>query len=204
MAGDDDGVLNPANIKLTPGTIIPKAVGSSGLTPLKMPGNFDLSQLVLNDLRQHIKQALLADRLGTVPDKRMTATEILERNADMVRALSAVYNRLQSELLVPLVQNIVSLLAARGDVPEISLNGQDFTLNFLSPLGRAQQQDDVQATLNWLLTAQQFGPAASANLNVPHLMTWLGQQLGVPSHLLQMPPPVTPTPATLPQLETQP
>ena len=28
---DDDGVLNPANIKLVPGSIIPKAVGSAGL-----------------------------------------------------------------------------------------------------------------------------------------------------------------------------
>ncbi|MDB5478001.1 MAG: Bacteriophage head-to-tail connecting protein, partial [Alphaproteobacteria bacterium] len=35
---DDDGILNPANIKLVPGAIIPKAVGSAGLTPLKMPG----------------------------------------------------------------------------------------------------------------------------------------------------------------------
>ena len=32
---DDDGVLNPANIKLVPGAIIPKAVGSKGLTPLE-------------------------------------------------------------------------------------------------------------------------------------------------------------------------
>ena len=31
---DDDGILNPANIKLVPGAIIPKAVGSKGLTPL--------------------------------------------------------------------------------------------------------------------------------------------------------------------------
>jgi hypothetical protein len=43
---DDDGVLNPANIKLTPGTIIPKAVGSAGLTPLEAPGRFDVSQLI--------------------------------------------------------------------------------------------------------------------------------------------------------------
>lgn len=184
---DDDGVLNPANIKLTPGTIIPKAVGSSGLTPLKMPGNFDLSQIVLNDLRQRIKQALLADRLGVPSDKRMTATEILERNADMVRALSAVYNRLQSELLVPLVENILAILQQRGDIPAILLDGQDFSLNFLSPLGRAQQQDDVQATLNWLMTAQQFGAAALSSVNVPQMLSWLGQQLGVPSHLLASP-----------------
>lgn len=31
---DDDGVINLNNINLTPGAIIPKAVGSSGLTPL--------------------------------------------------------------------------------------------------------------------------------------------------------------------------
>ena len=47
---DDDGVLNPANVKLVPGSIIPKAVGSAGLTPLQAPGRFDVSQLVLDDL----------------------------------------------------------------------------------------------------------------------------------------------------------
>src|SRR5690606_29321529 len=31
---EDDGVLNPANVKLVPGSIIPKAVGSEGLKPL--------------------------------------------------------------------------------------------------------------------------------------------------------------------------
>lgn len=32
---DDDGVFNPANIRLIPGTIIPKAVGSNGLQRLQ-------------------------------------------------------------------------------------------------------------------------------------------------------------------------
>ena len=45
---DDDGVLNPANIELVPGSIIPKAVGSAGLQALQMPGSFDISQLVLD------------------------------------------------------------------------------------------------------------------------------------------------------------
>ncbi|MBP5795008.1 MAG: phage tail protein, partial [Alphaproteobacteria bacterium] len=48
---DDDGVINLQNINLTPGAIIPKAVGSSGLTPLTCGANFDVSQLVLSDLR---------------------------------------------------------------------------------------------------------------------------------------------------------
>ena len=85
---EDDGVLNPATVQLVPGAIIPKAPGSAGLTPLAAPGNFDVSQLVLNDLRARIRSALLADRLGTPQDARMTATEVLERSAQ-TRGFSA-------------------------------------------------------------------------------------------------------------------
>jgi hypothetical protein len=80
---EDDGVLNPANIKLIPGSIIPKAVGSAGLTPLEAPGKFDVSQLVLDDLRARIRHALMADALGQVDAPRMTATEVLERSAEI-------------------------------------------------------------------------------------------------------------------------
>ena len=84
---DDDGVLNPANIELSPGTIIPKAVGSQGLKPLDMPGRFDVSELVLKDLRDRIRQALLADKLGSVVDRKMTATEVLERSSQIALLL---------------------------------------------------------------------------------------------------------------------
>ena len=42
---DDDGVINLSNINLTPGAIIPKAVGSSGLTPLRSGSDFDVSNV---------------------------------------------------------------------------------------------------------------------------------------------------------------
>jgi hypothetical protein len=82
---DDDGVINPATIKLVPGTIIPKAVGSAGLTPLETPGRFDVSELVLDQLRERIRKALFVDQLGQVNGPRMTATEVLERSAEMAR-----------------------------------------------------------------------------------------------------------------------
>jgi hypothetical protein len=67
---DDDGVINLNNINLTPGAIIPKAVGSSGLTPLNSAADFDVSQIILKDLRERIRHALLADRLGLLSDNR--------------------------------------------------------------------------------------------------------------------------------------
>ena len=94
---DDDGVINLQNINLTPGAIIPKAVGSSGLTPLASGANFDVSQLILGDLRERIRHTLLADRLSLLSERDMTATEVLARNADMMRVLGATYGRLLHE-----------------------------------------------------------------------------------------------------------
>ena len=122
---DDDGVLNPANIELTPGAIIPKAVGSKGLTPLDMPARFDVSQLVLEDLRERIRHTMLIDRLPQIGSRQMTATEILERSSEMSLVMGATYGRLQSELLTPLIQRAFDILRRRGEVPDISIDGRN-------------------------------------------------------------------------------
>lgn len=187
---DDDGILNPANIKLVPGAIIPKAVGSAGLTPLKMPGNFDISQLVLSDLRQKIKHALLGDYIGS-QDKRMTATEVLERQSALIQMLGATFGRLQGELLTPLALRAIHVLRQRGEIPDIHVDGRKITLEYRSPLARAQGQRDVQATLSWIQTAQQYGDSAQQYLDIPAALQFLAKSLGVPSHLMHSPPPVT-------------
>lgn len=132
---DDDGVINLGNINLTPGAIIPKAVGSSGLTPLSSGANFDVSQLVLKDLRERIRHALLADRLGLLSEKEMTATEILARNADMMRILGATYGRLLHEFIRPLCDRGLQILSSRGLIPKIKLNS-DAELKYIAPIAQ--------------------------------------------------------------------
>ena len=141
---DDDGVLNPANIQLVPGSIIPKAVGSAGLTPLQAPGRFDVSSLMLDDLRGRIRHALLVDRLGAIGSRKMTATEVLERSAEMTRLLGATYGRLQAELLTPLLSRAMAILRRRGEIPDLALDGRFVDLQYKSPLARLQAQQDVQ------------------------------------------------------------
>ncbi|NJO36276.1 MAG: phage tail protein [Rhizobiales bacterium] len=175
---DDDGVLNPANIRLVPGTIIPKAVGSSGLTPLQAPGRFDVSNLMLDDLRGRIRHTLLVDRLGPVSGRRMTATEILERSNEMSRLLGATYGRLQSELLTPLINQGMRILRRRGEILDVVLDGRTVTLQYRSPLARAQARDDVQNTLLWLETSAQLGPEAMQAVDVPATARWLAERLG--------------------------
>ena len=61
----DDGVLNPQNIKIQPGAVI--AVARNGgpqgasLSPLPRAGDFNTSQIVVNDLRMNIKKIMMDD-----------------------------------------------------------------------------------------------------------------------------------------------
>ena len=182
---DDDGILNPDNIKLVPGAIIPKAVGSKGLTPLAAPGNFDVSQLILDDLRQHINHALLADRLSQINTPNMTATEVLERSAEIARILGAAFGRLQSELLTPLLKRAFHILRRRGDILNFDLDGKIVDLQYKSPLALAQSRKDVSNVTEWVRMLSSFGADALAAVNVSEASRWLGRTLCVPSNLMR-------------------
>lgn len=181
---DDDGILNPANIKLVPGAIIPKAVGSKGLTPLEAPGKFDISQLVLTDLRNRINHALLADRLAQIEVPNMTATEVLERSAEMARILGASFGRLQSELLTPLLKRAFHILRRRGDILNFDLDGKIVDLQYKSPLALAQARKDVATITDWVSMVASFGGEAAAAVDYFETAKWLGKTLNVPASLI--------------------
>ena len=181
---EDDGVLNPNNIRLTPGAIIPKAVGSKGLTALESPGKFDVSQLVIKDLREHIRHALLGDKLGQIDSAgNMTATEVRERADEMVLILGATYGRLQSELLMPLIERAASILRKRGEIPDIYIDGRYLKVSYES--GRAKQQDEMDANkaLMWLGEISKLGEKALSEVDIPAFVKWLGNKLNIPDAL---------------------
>ena len=184
---DDDGVLNPANIRLVPGTIIPKAVGSAGLAPLVAPGRFDVSQIMLDDLRSRIRHALLVDRLGAIHGPRMTATEVLERSAEMARVLGATHGRLQAELLSPLVARALNILTRRGEIPPVQIDGRTVDLRYRSPLAAARDRSEAQSALTWLKTIGDMGPEASSVVDVPAFARWFADKMAVPQQLLRQP-----------------
>lgn len=157
-----------------------------------MPGRFDISQLVLEDLRRRIRHALLADKLAPVAAPRMTATEVIERSAEMSLLLGATYGRLQAELLTPLVQRAFAILRRRGEVPDIRLDGRLVALDYRAPLARAQGQRNIQNTLSWIESVLRMGPEASSAIDLPAAARFLGEALGVPVDLIRQPLPLPP------------
>lgn len=184
---DDDGVINPANIKLVPGTIIPKAVGSAGLTPLHAPGRFDVSEIVLEQVRSRIRKSLYVDQLGQVKGPRMTATEVLERTAEMTRILGATFGRIQSELLTPLLRRAIAILHRRGEIAETALDRGIACIEYRSPQVQYQAQRDAQNTMLWLNVVNELGPDGAAVVDQAAAARWLARAFGVPPELVRSP-----------------
>ena len=66
-----DSVINPYTMQLAPGTMIPVDSNDSSnptLRPLDRAGDFNVSQLVLEDLQNRIRKTLFAEPLGSIEE----------------------------------------------------------------------------------------------------------------------------------------
>ena len=185
---EDDGVINTDNIALIPGTIIPKAPGSSGLTPIAAPGNFSVADLVLSDMRANIKRALYNDMLGNPNEKTpMSATEVAERMADLSRQIGSAFGRLQAELVTPVLQRVVYILKKQGRINIPKVNGREIQIKSSSPLAQAQYQQDV-ATIDRFLALIQ-GRVGPQLLNImikqDEVAKYIAKKLGIPEDLIR-------------------
>ena len=184
---DDDGVINPDTINLVPGSIIPKAMGSSGLQPLQAAGNFDVAQLVLSDMRLNIKRALYNDMLGN-PDKTpASATEVAERMADLSRRIGSAFGRLQAELVQPVLQRVIYILKKQGRIDLPTVNGREVKIKSVSPLAQAQANQDITSVARFLELIQgRFGPEMMQLLvNSEETAAFLAKKFGVPDTLIR-------------------
>ena len=158
--GDDDGVLNPANIRMIPGTIIPRSAGSRGLEALQFPGSFDVAQLVLNDMRHNINRALYNETLGRREGTPISATEVAERMGELSRQLGSTYGRLQAELVFPLMKRVLYILKKQGRIEIPVIDGREIQIRAVSPMMRAQRNEDISQHINYVRTiGELFGPA---------------------------------------------
>jgi len=184
---EDDGVINPDTINLVPGSIIPKAMGSAGLQPIRAAGSFDVAQLILSDMRLNIKRALYNDMLGN-PDKTpATATEVAERMADLSRRMGSAFGRLQAELVQPVLQRVIYILKKQGRIEVPTVNGREVKVRSVSPLAQAQANQDISSISRFLeLVGGAFGPEMMQMLiNSEETAIHLAKKFGVPESLIR-------------------
>ena len=139
-------------------------------------------------MRRNVRKALFIDELDTRPNAKtpLSATEVSERLADVARDMGAVAGRMQKEFLQPLVQRIIAIYTQQGliDIPKV--DGKELRIVPVSPLLRAQDQQDVSDFVRFQQTvAGTFGPEITPALyNQEAVIKFLADKFGVSEELL--------------------
>jgi hypothetical protein len=154
-----DGVLNPYTAQLQPASVIPVASNDNGnpsIRVLDFGGNFQITDVIMDNLRTNVRRMLLGETMSDGPIKSATEIAISDRNR--LWNMGAEFGRIQAELLAPIIARCVWILQKRGKMPKLKVDGKMVTLKYVSPLARAQDQEDLIA-LNQTL---ELGAAAAA------------------------------------------
>lgn len=143
---EDDGVINPRQIKLGRRRVI-VANSVDSIKALPTGSDFNVSFTVKASLQAAIRKALIADQLPPADGPAKTAYEYSVRVDMMRQALGPIYGRLQAEWLRQLVERCFGIAMRAGVLgqPPESLQGRDFTVVYQSPMARAQKMEDVAA-----------------------------------------------------------
>lgn len=154
---EDDGVLNPRNVRVKGGTVI-VANSVDSIKELPTGADFNVTFSKADQMRAEIRRIMLADQLAPQDGPAMTATEVHVRVALIRQLLGPLYGRFQSEDLAPTIDRVFGIMYRQGrpelggepgpvlidDAPD-SLAGVRFSNRYLSPLARAQKLEDVTA-----------------------------------------------------------
>ncbi len=190
--GVDDGVLNPSTAQFVPGAIIPVARNQghpqgASLTPLERSGNFDVAQLVLEDLRMAIKGAMMDRTLPPDTGPVRSATEIVERIKELQIDIGPAFGRIMKELIVPLVMRTLKILHKKGVITfPLEIDGNNIAVEIVSPVARQQTMAELEAVVQWLQLLSLLGPEMIYfSAKVEGMGAWMAEKLGVDQTLVR-------------------
>ncbi len=185
--GRNDGVINPHTARLKPGTVVPVMSNDQknpSLRGLEFPGNFDITQIILEDLRGSIRRTMLNDERG--PEHAIpSATQSAIENQRLMHSSGAAFSRLETEMMLPLISRCLDILSRKGLIPKVKLDGREVGIHFESPLARAQDADDVIGLQQLLGIAAQVPEAGTTVIDSEAALQLLAEKLAVPQHIIR-------------------
>ena len=135
-------------------------------------GNFPVTLEMMEAERLEIKKAFYTDWLEWFPkSERQTAEEIRELTARKLTKMAPLMGRLQTELLVPMIQRSFELKMAAGEIPDppAMLQGKLLKVAYVSASARAQASSEANALI---LYAQQIIPLSQASPDILDAINW--------------------------------
>lgn len=142
-----DGMLSaprtfPGGMTYIDGSVA-RMFGRAPLGELTVQSQIPLGREMQNDVREQVWGAFFRNVLQLPVDApRMTATEIVERKEEMLRAIGPVFGQLDTDYLSVVVERVFGIMLRGGGfpTPPETLLGQDIDFRFESPILRAKNQ----------------------------------------------------------------
>lgn len=181
---DDDGTFNLSQ-GIEPGMWYPRVQGSKVET-IDSKARFDVGYYQKDELRKAIRRALFQDKPDQPGKTPPTATQWLQEATEMARRMGAPLGNLIGEWQYPIFRRFAWLLAKRGTLAEVKLDGQFVALAPVSPLMKAAKQEEAMRIAQFVQQiAGSFGPqAAMVLLNIFEVADAVRQGMELPPNLL--------------------
>ena len=190
----EDGVLQAFNTR--PGALNFGGVDEQGrqvVQPLQTGARVDIGMDMMEQRRKVINDAFLITLFQIlVESPNMTATEAMLRAQEKGALLAPTMGRQQSEMLGPLIERELDILARAGvlpAMPEILREaGGDVEIEYVSPLNRAQRAEEgvaILRTLEAVAPLAQIDPSVMMIFKPEEIARELSEINGVPAKILR-------------------
>jgi hypothetical protein len=190
----EDGVLQAFNAR--PGALNFGGVNERGeqmVQPLQTGARVDIGMDMMEQRRKVINDAFLITLFQIlVESPNMTATEAMLRAQEKGALLAPTMGRQQSEMLGPMIERELDILATAGVLPpmpdELAEMGGDVEIEYVSPLNRAQRAEEgvaILRTLESVTPLAQIDPSVMMIFNPEMIARELSEINGVPAKVLR-------------------
>lgn len=188
--------LKNRNSSILPGdiTFIDESEGSAGFRRL-FEIDFDIREMEQKQeqVRQRISRAYYEDlflMLANSSRRQITAREVEERHEEKLLALGPVLERINQDLLDPLIENTFNILDKQGKLPHVpeELEGKDYSVEYVSVMAQAQKFAGIgliERFIGFAGQAGQLDPQAMAKVNVDEAIQQYGDIIGIDSDLIK-------------------
>lgn len=189
--------LSGKRVSLLPGDYTPLDSMAAGqrIEPLMVvpPQALGAVEAMIQTHEQRINATFFADlwlMLTEGEGGRMTAREVAERHEEKMLQLGPVLERLQDELLDPLIDRAFAILLRSGQIPPApdELQGQDLKVEYISIIAQAQKLLGVTAIerlAGFVGSMAQTAPDALDKVNADEMIDSYADALGVPPNLVR-------------------
>lgn len=131
---------------------------------------------------------LLVSEIADQPN--ITATQINTMREEKLMQLGPVLERLNDELLDPVIELIFNVANARGLLPPPpeEINGQPLKVEYISVLAQAQKAmgiGNIERFIGFVGGLAQFSPAATHKLNVEEIIDHYADGVAIPPRIIR-------------------